>query len=134
MEMDVRVIERAGKLLKSDARSDPLRSKNCGRIYCIACSTGNSGGCITNSEGYKIGCQRCLMAGVSAVYDGKAGKNGFTRGLEHEGGVRIELIYSDEKQTFSMAVTENFHSCLEHIFNESVGITSSKANSVVNSK
>ena len=73
------------------------------------------------------------MAGVSAVYDGKAGKNGFTRGLEHEGGVRIELIYSDEKQTFSMAVTENFHSCLENMFNESVGITLSKANSVVNS-
>ena len=111
-----------------------MRSKHCARIYCIACSTGNSGGCITNSEGYNIGCQRCLLAGVSAVYDGKAGKNGFTRGLEHEGGVKIELIYSDEKQTFSMAVTENFHSCLENIFNESVGITSSKANSVVNSK
>ena len=77
--------------------------------------------------------QWCLMAGVSAVFDGKAGKNGFTQGLEHEGGVRIELIYSDVKQTFSMAVTENFHSCLENIFNESVGITLSKANSVVNS-
>ena len=73
------------------------------------------------------------MAAVSYEYDGKAGRRGFTRGLEHEGGVRNELIYSDEKQTFSMAVTENFHSCLENIFNESVGITSSKANSVVNS-
>ena len=87
MEMDVRVIERAGKLLKSDARSDPLRSKNCGRIYCIACSTSKSGGCETNSLGYKIKCQRCLMAGVSDEYDGKAGRNGFTRGLEHEGGL-----------------------------------------------
>ena len=50
------------------------------------------------------------MAGVSAVYCGKAGKNGFTWGLGHEGGVRIELIYSGEKHTFSMVVTGCFHS------------------------
>ena len=74
------------------------------------------------------------MAAVSYEYDGKAGRSGFTRGLEHEGGVSIELIYSGEKHTFSMVVTGSFHSSHDLFFNESLRITSSKANVVVNSK
>ena len=85
------------------------------------------------------------MAGKSAEYDGEAGRNGFTRGLEHEEGLRNEreesalwkhcqLVHGGEKQTFSMAMTGSFHSCLERQINEAVRITSSKADIVMNSK
>ena len=145
MGMDVRVIERAGRSVKSDAKSEPLRSKNCGRDSCMCCSTGNPGGCETNSVGYKLACQGCLMAGRSAEYDGEAARNCFTRGLEHQGGVRNEreesplwkhcqLVHGGEKQIFSMIVTGSFHSCLERQINEAVRITSSKADIVMNSK
>ena len=111
----------------------------------MCCSTGNPGGCETNSVGYKLACQGCLMAGRSAEYDGEAARNCFTRGLEHQGGVRNEreesplwkhcqLVHGGEKQIFSMVVTGSFHSCLERQINEAVRITSSKADIVMNSK
>ena len=141
MGMDVRVIERAGKSVKSDAKSEPLRSKNCGRDDCMCCSTGNEGGCETNSVGYKIECQGCL----NAEYDGETGRNGYSRGLEHLEAIRNEseesplskhcqLVHNGEKQTFSMSVVGSFQSCLERQINEAVRITSSQAEHVMNSK
>ena len=145
MGMDVRVIERAGRSVKSDAKSEPLRSKDCGRAKCMCCSTGNPGGCETNSVGYKLVCQGCLMAGRSAEYHGEAARNCYSRGLEHQDGESNEredsplwkhcqLVHGGEKQTFSMVVTGSFHSCLERQINEAVRITSSKADIVMNSK
>ena len=57
MGMDVRVIERAGNSVRSDAKSEPLRNKSCGRGDCMCCSSGNEGDCEKNSIGYRIVCQ-----------------------------------------------------------------------------
>ena len=54
MGMDVKVIEKAGNSGRRDAKSEPLRNKNCGRVACMCCSLGNEGGCETNSVGYRI--------------------------------------------------------------------------------
>ena len=72
MGMDVKVVERAGKAVKSDAKSEPLRNKSCGRDNCMCCSSGNEGGCETNSIAYKIECQGCLAAGKRAEYEGES--------------------------------------------------------------
>ena len=79
MGMDVKVVERAGKAVKSDAKSEPLRNKSCGRDNCMCCSSGNEGGCETNSIAYKIECQGCLAARKSAEYEGESARNGFSR-------------------------------------------------------
>ena len=43
MGIDVRVIKRAGNSVRSDAKSEPLSDKNCGRSNCMFCSSGNEG-------------------------------------------------------------------------------------------
>ena len=67
MGMDVRVIERAGNSVRSDAKSEPLRNKSCGRGDCMCCSSGNEGGCDNISVGYRIVCQGCLQTGKQTV-------------------------------------------------------------------
>ena len=145
MGMDVKVVERAGKSVKSDAKSEPLRDKSCGRATCMSCSTGNEGGCETNSIAYKIECQGCLAAGKSAEYEGESARNGFSRGLEHQDSLRNEredsplwkhcqLVHNGEKQTFSMSVVGSFQSCLERQINEAVRISSNTADYILNSK
>ena len=71
MGKDVRDIERAGNPVRSDAKSEPLSDKNCGRSNCMCCSSGNEGGCETNSVGYRIVCQGCLLAGKQTEYEGR---------------------------------------------------------------
>ena len=145
MGMDVKVVERAGKAVKSDAKSEPLRNKSCGRDNCMCCSSGNEGGCETNSIAYKIECQGCLAAGKSAEYEGESARNGFSRGLEHQDSLRKEredsplwkhcqLVHNGEKQTFSMSVVGSFQSCLERQINEAVRISSNTADHILNSK
>ena len=145
MGMDVKVVERAGKSVKSDAKSEPLRNKSCGRATCMCCSSGNEGGCETNSIAYKIECQGCLAAGKSAEYEGESARNGFSRGLEHQDSLRNEredsplwkhcqLVHNGEKQTFSMSVVGSFQSCLERQINEAVRISSNTADHILNSK
>ena len=80
--MDVKVIERAGNSVRRDAKSEPLRNKNCGRSNCMCCTSGNEGSCETNSVGYRIVCQGCLLAGKKTEYEGKSARNAYSRGLE----------------------------------------------------
>ena len=145
MGMDVRVIERAGNSVRSDAKSEPLRNKNCGRGDCMCCSSGNEGDCEKNSIGYRIVCQGCLLVGKRTEYEGESARNAFSRGLEHSEGLRNEredsplwkhcqLAHNGEKQDFSMEVIGSFQSCLERQINEAVRITSSQADFIMNSK
>ena len=138
MGMDVRVIERAGNSVRSDAKSEPLRNKSCGRGDCMCCSSGNEGGCDNISVGYRIVCQGCLQTGKQTVYEGETARNAYSWGLEHCEGLRNEreesplwkhcqLSHNGEKQEFSMEVVGSFHSCLERQINEAVRITSTQA-------
>ena len=78
MGMDVRVIERAGNSVRSDAKSEPLRNKSCGRGDCMCCSSGNEGGCDNISVGYRIVCQGCLQTGKQTVYEGETARNAYS--------------------------------------------------------
>ena len=145
LNIHVTVKLRAGKSVKADAKSEPLRSKECGRIECMSCTPGGKGGCERNGIGYRITCEGCQGNGVIAEYEGESGRNGYSRGLEHAADLRNEsdksplwkhcqLLHGGEKQKFLMVVLSSFRSCLERQVNEAVRITSSKAEVILNSK
>ena len=136
MGMDVKVVERAGKSVKSDAKSEPLRNKSCGRATCMSCSTGNEGGCETNSIAYKIECQGCLAIGKSAQYDGESARNGFSRGLEHQESLRNEREDSPLWKHCQLVhnVRRRKLPQLSRRANEAVRISSNTADHILNSK
>ena len=87
----------------------------------------------------------CQEAGVVAEYEGESGRNAYSRGLEHQQGLRDEceksalwkhcqLVHGGDKQTVLVVALNGFKSCLEGEKNEAVRITSSKAELVLNSK
>ena len=144
-KLDVSVRLRAGRSVKSDVKSEPLRKQECDREKCMCCSTGNPGGCEMNSVGYNIECGGCMEAGLEVKYDGETGRNAYSQGLEHQADLEgkreesppwkhCQLKHENEKQVFKMKVLRSFKSCLERQINEPVRITSSKADIVLNSK
>jgi hypothetical protein len=143
--MSVKVRERAGLSVRSDAKSEPLRSKGCQRINCLCCSQGKPGNCERNSVGYRISCEGCLGDGRWAHYEGETSRNSFSRGIEHQEDLKSEkedsplwkhclLEHQGVKQVFIMKPLKNFSSCLQRQVNEAVRITSSKATVIMNSK
>ena len=107
-------MERAGKSMRSNAKAEPLKEKGRQRAECFPCSTGG-GNCERNGSGYRISCERCQRAGRVTEYEGETGANGFSRGKEQAGGLRMEeedntlwkhcqLEHGDEKVEFSMKV------------------------------
>ena len=122
--MRVAVKERSGRKMKADCKPEPLRKLDCERDDCLSCRSGNPGRCEQNSAGYRISCDACLLAGSEALYDGETGRNSYTRGLEHQDGLRnmsennplwkhCTLVHGGAKQDFSMEVMGCFKSCLE---------------------
>ena len=125
------------------AKSEPLQKKGCGRAKCFPCSTGG-GKCEKNGVGYKIRCETCLQDGRSAQYDGEAGRNAYTRGLDHLDALRLKneesplwkhcvLEHHRENANFSMRALRSFTSCLVRQVNEAVGIEMSSADCMMNS-
>ena len=143
--MDVTVRIRAGNTVKSDAKSEPLRRPECGREKCMCCSTGNPGNCEKNYVGYRITCETCQRAGIIVEYEGESGRNAYSRGLEHQQGLRDEkedsplwkhchLLYEGVKHTFLTVVLRSFRSCMERQIDEAVRISSSQATVLMKSK
>ena len=143
--IEVKVLLRAGASVGSDAKSEPLRGKACGRQDCLCCSTGHPGGCERNSVGYRITCQACQGAGSWAQYEGESGRNAYSRGLEHQQDLwnekedsslwkHCQLQHEGVKQTFYMEALRSFSSCLARQINEAVRISSSSATIIMNSK
>ena len=131
--------------MKSDAKPEPLRKSECGRTDCLCCATGNPGRCERNSVGYKITCAGCESTGRVAQYEGESGRNAYSRGLEHQNDLRLEveesplwkhcqLEHRGVKQPFFMEALRGFESCLQRQVNEAVRISSTKADLVMNSK
>ena len=142
--MHVVVKERAGQKNKSVAKAEPLKSKVCGRENCFPCISGG-GNCQNNSSGCRVTCLSCQRAGISSIYEGETGRNGFTRGLEHLAALRLEdeenamwkhcLVQHDGiKAEFEMKILRTFNSCLERQVNEAVRIVITKADIILNSK
>ena len=109
------------------------------------CSSGERGNCEKNSSGYRIICKRCQEDNRKAIYEGETGKNSYSRGLEHQDGLRLEhednplwkhctLEHDREKVQFQMKALRSFKSCLMRQVNEPVRISSSRADMLLNSK
>ena len=69
--MRVVVQERAGKAIKSLAKSESLKMEKCGRGEFFVCSTGTRK-CEKNGIEYEIFCQTCLRNGRKTVYEGES--------------------------------------------------------------
>ena len=142
--MHVAVQERAGVSNKSLAKSEPLRSKKCGRQECFVCLT-RGGKCEKNGVGYELKCEKCWKTKRKTVYEGETGRNGFTRGAEHLASLRLEsedhplwkhclLEHDGSKVNFSMKVCGSFQSCIVRQVNEPVRMLRAKADCLMNSK
>ena len=142
--MHVAVQERAGISNKSLAKSEPLRSKKCGRQECFVCLT-RGGKCEKNGVGYELKCEECWKNKRKTVYEGETGRNGFTRGAEHLASLRLEseehplwkhcmLEHDGTKVEFSMKVCGRFQSCMVRQVNEPVRMLRAKADCLMNSK
>ena len=136
---------RAGMSVKSDAKSEPLRKKECVRIDCFCCSRGNPGGCERNSSGYRIVCCTCESEGKLSHYEGETGRNPYSRVVEHISDLKNKkedsplwkhcvLQHNSVIQQFYMKTLSSYNSCLQRQTNEAVRITNSKATTLMNSK
>ena len=116
--MRVVVQTRAGKANKQLAKSEPLKSKKCGRNDCFPCTT-RGGKCEKNGAGYLVRCETCLKAGKLSTYAGETGRNGYSRGREHLDALRLEddenplwkhclVEHGGTKAEFSMKVVGRF--------------------------
>jgi hypothetical protein len=141
----VLVKERAGDALRQDSKSEPLRTRSCGREDCLCRNSGKPGNCEVNSVGYRIQCKACQKDGLISIYEGESGRNAYSRGLEHQQNLRSEkedsplwkhctLEHNNEKVNFSMKTLKGYRSCLDRQVNESVRVTRSKAHNLLNSK
>ena len=136
---------RAGAKVGADAKSEPLRAKDCGRMDCFCCNSGNPGGCERNGSAYRITCDGCSRGEKVASYEGETGRNPYSRGLEHQADLRNRkedsplwkhcvVEHNSVQQVFSMKALGTFSSCLSRQTNEAVRILNSKAQTVMNSK
>ena len=114
----VKIVERTGKTLKSQLqRSNPFKTKECGRRNCFVCTTTTRGNCRAESVTYRI---ECNDEGCGMVYNGETSGNAYTRGKKH----LTDLAAKDASnsplwrhcinkhagtiQTFKMSVTGTF--------------------------
>ena len=78
-------------------------------------------------------------------YEGETGSNCYSRGLEHQNGLRNEqeenprwkhctLVHGGEKVDFTMTALRSFRSCLKRQVKEAVSISSSQPDILLNSK
>ena len=137
--------ERAGKAMRQDAKSEPFRRRGCTRGNCLVCKGGKPGNCEKNNSAYRIKCMTCRGARKVVDYEGETGSNPYSRGLEHQDSLRNEveesplwkhctLEHGGEKVDFCMTALKSFRSCLKRQVNESVRISSSQADILLNSK
>ena len=138
------VLERAGRSVMSIAKAEPLKKDECRRSDCFPCTSGG-GNCEKCGSGYQIRCETCHLDGISSLYEGETGRNGYTRGKEHLDALRLEnedgalwkhcLVQHDgKKAVFSMKVLGVFYTCLVRQVNEGVKIQKSRAQCLMNSK
>ena len=71
-------------------KSDPLRKGGCGDEKCMVCTSGGKGCCRKTGAGYRISCLECPEDGLVTEYKGENRRNVYSRGLEHQSGLRNE--------------------------------------------
>ena len=143
----IKVIERAGRTLKSQLQSsNPFKPRQCGREDCFICTTSNVGNCSTEGVTYAIDCQSKEACQRNA-YKGETGNNGYTRGGEQITQLRRRNInnsplwrhcveqHEGRVQHFSMAITGTFRGdAMLRQITEAVHINNTDRDSLMNTR
>ena len=83
-ELPIKIVEKAGVSLKRILqKSDPFKSKNCGRFDCLPCTSQGSGSCRSIGVNYDIYCCECEDKDDEKIYHGQTSRTGYIRGAEH---------------------------------------------------
>ena len=94
---------------------------------------------------YRISCLECPDDGLVTEYEGETGRNGCSRGLEHQSGLRNEdesnplwkhctIQHDERKVNFKMNVLKTFKHPLVRQNDEGVIVKFSRADILMNSK
>ena len=86
----VKVCPMGGNQISRMVKSGPLKKGGCHDLKCMVCTTGGKGVCRKNGAGYRITCLECPKDGLVTNYERETGQNAFSRGLEHQDGLRNE--------------------------------------------
>jgi hypothetical protein len=138
-------MERGGRKITSEVRSDPLGEKSCKRAKCTICKGEKPGRCDTASAGYRQTCKECKQIGIKAEYEGESSKTAFERNLDHEDDMRKEdlesplwkhstIAHESRHIEWEVEVTGIHKTVIERMTDEIVRIKHSKADIVLNSK
>ena len=125
--------ERGGSKVGNLAKSDPLKPSTCERDDCFPCTSGGGGDCSASCSAYRMECQECPKFDLKAVYEGKTGRNGYSRGLEHLAGLKNEkddnplwkhcqIQRNGRKVEFKMKCLNSFKTAFMRQVNEGVRI------------
>ena len=90
----IKVIEKSGtKLVRLLQKNDPFKRSKCkDEERCMICSRGNNGACRETGVTYQISCLSDAGSETEckAMYVGETGRNGYTRGRQHQEDYRHE--------------------------------------------
>ena len=88
----IKVVEKSGtKLVRLLQKNDPFKRKECKDDQkCMVCSKGDTGGCRESGVTYQISCLSNIETGngCGSIYVGETGRNGYSRGLQHQDDYR----------------------------------------------
>ena len=124
-------------------RSNPWAGERCGREECFQCKAEGGGDCFRESVCYDLWCDEC---GVEVcAYKGESGRNGFTRGVEHQALLQardeersVLWLHSlhhhqgREDVTYRMRTTGSYSDPLDRQLQERVNITNFKGPILMN--
>ena len=116
------------------SKSYPWPTTTCGDLKCFPCSSTMPGrqpkkSCRTPGISYQISCLICKESGKDSTYQGESGRNGHTRGAEHQRDLRNKIktspLYSHqqanhpgESARFHMEVLGTFKDALSRQIEE----------------
>jgi hypothetical protein len=143
--MGIKVLERGGRKLSMDVKSNPLGDKNCRRPKCEICKGEKPGMCDIPSCGYRQTCSECKESGIRAEYEGESAKTCYERSLDHVEDMRKEdlqsplwkhctIVHQSRHVKFEVEVTGTHKTVLERLTDELVRIKVSESDTILNSK
>jgi hypothetical protein len=142
-KMGIKLMERGGKRLSSETKSDALGEKTCRREECSKCRVQKPGKCDKAGIGYSQTCLDCQETGVKATYQGESSRTGFHRGMEHDHDLEMEsedsplwkhssIHHKDKKARFQMEVTGVHKGAMHRLSDEIVRIKTDNSSIVLN--
>lgn len=141
----IKIMERGGRKMTAEVKSDPLGDKLCRREKCTICKGNKPGKCDIASCGYRQTCVECREVGIMACYEGESSLTAFQRTQNHEDDMRKEdlespmykhctIAHNSRKVEFEVEVTGIHKTVMGRMTDELVRIKHSTSDVVLNSK